>query len=326
MTAAAITAPRTWRPGKLVMRQAYAAVAAILLIALLAVNISIDPTAFNASNVLDTLGVAAPTILAAVAVTPAILVGGGGIDLSVGPLMSLIGAVVVIDVIQDMGASSPWVVIPVALGCGVLSGLLNGFLVAVVRLQPIVATLGTYLAYIGITLALNPEPGGTVPQWLSSMSGVGSLALVGGVLVLWGLFTQTPAYRQLMAVGGDDRAAFAAGTPVTQVRILAYAVTGLLVGFASLSLTALLGSADPNAGTQFTLLAIASVALGGVSLAGGRGGMFGAVLGSLNIFLIQNVLTFYNKSAFTEQLVYGLVLVLAVVGNSFTTKWSTRTA
>jgi ribose transport system permease protein len=183
------------------------------------------------------------------------------------------------------------------------------------RLQPIVATLGTYLAYAGLTVLIVPQPTGTVPSWLAAMSQDGSVPALAVVIVAWWLFTRTPIYAALMATGGDDRAAYVAGVPIIAVRILAYTLSGLLASIAGLSLAALLGSVDANAGIQYTLLGIASVALGGVSLAGGRGGMFGAVVGALDIFLIENILTYYQINSFVEQMVYGAILVVAVCVN-----------
>jgi ribose transport system permease protein len=125
-------------------------------------------------------------------------------------------------------------------------------------------------------------------------------------------FLRLPIYGQLMAVGSDDRAAFSAGVHVIAVRWIAYALGGAFAGAAALSLTALIGSADPNVGPNYTLLAISSAALGGVSLAGGRGGLLGAAIGGLNIFLLQSLLTFFNVSTFVLQVAYGAILVAAV--------------
>ncbi len=116
-----------------------------------------------------------------------------------------------------------------------------------------------------------------------------------------------------MAVGSDDRAAYTAGVPVTLVRFLAYVLTGVLAGAAGLMLTALIGSADPNIGPSYTLIAIAAVALGGVSLAGGRGGLAGAAIGAVDIFLLQSLLTAFNVSTYVLQVAYGAILVSAVV-------------
>lgn len=327
MSSAALLGGEVRRPWATSLRRsAYAGFAVALLVLFVVTNITIDPKAFEPSGLLTTIGLASPIILAAVANTPVILSGGGGIDLSVGPLMSLVGAIVVVGVIQDAGSTSPAVILPVALASGIVSGLGNGFLVVIVRLQPIVATLGTYLVYVGITLLIAPEPTGTVPGWVSAMAGTGSLPLLAAVFLLWGALTRTPFYSKLMATGGDDRAAYAAGIPVVAVRWAAYALSGFFAATAGLSLTAVLTSVDPNAGAQYTLLGIAAVALGGVSLAGGRGGMLGAVVGGVNIFLIENILTFYTGSAFIEQFVYGIVLVVAVIGNSLMSRWTEQTA
>jgi ribose transport system permease protein len=315
--AAPPTSPRSrWRRAKLwPSRFSYVAFAATFLVLLVVVNAVINPVAFNASQILTTIGLAAPLVFAAMAVTPAVLVGGGGIDLSVGPLMSLVGAFIIVGLMGDLGVTTAPVVVAVALATGVVAGLLNGLLVAVLRLQPIVATLGTYLAYGGLTLIIVPQPTGSVPGWLADMAQGGSLPALAVVFVAWWLFTRAPMYEALMATGGDDRAAFVAGIHVTRVRVMAYVLSGVLGSVAGLSLAALLGSVDPNAGAQYTLLGIASVALGGVSLAGGRGGMVGAVVGALDIFLIDNVLTYYNISSFLEQVVYGAILVAAVCSN-----------
>jgi ribose transport system permease protein len=100
--------------------------------------------------------------------------------------------------------------------------------------------------------------------------------------------------------------------PVAWVRLLSYCLSGVFAGTAGLLLTALIGSADPNVGASFTLLAISAVALGGVSLAGGRGGLLAAVIGASDIFLLQNALTYFNVSTFVLQIAYGLILVASI--------------
>ncbi|WP_367118825.1 ABC transporter permease, partial [Mesorhizobium sp.] len=135
---------------------------------------------------------------------------------------------------------------------------------------------------------------------------------------------QTPYYDQLMAVGSDDRAAYTAGVPVTKVRFIAYVMTGILAACAGLMLTALIGSADPNIGPTYTLIAIAAVALGGVSLAGGRGGLAGAAIGAVDIFLLQSVLTAFNVSTYVLQIAYGVILVVAVIMTALQERLSGR--
>jgi ribose transport system permease protein len=244
--------------------------------------------------------------------TPAVLAGRGGVDVSVGPLMGLANALVVVVLGQRLGLDSPLVVVPAVVLLGLAVGLINGVLAAVVRIQPIIATLGTYLIINGVTLTILPAPTGTVPEWLRGLSLGWSILPPLAILIVWGIVRRLPYYDLLMATGSDDRDAYTAGVNVTGVRILAYALTGVFAGIASLSLTALIGSADPAVGPSYTLLAISAIALGGVSLAGGRGGLIGATIGALDIFLLQNALTYFNVSTFVLQVAYGTVLVVAV--------------
>lgn len=306
--------PPWWR--QIGSRLGQAQFAALFFVVLVTINILLNPARFSPSALGVTIGLAAPLILAAVASTPVILSGGGGIDLSVGPFMGLINVVVVQILFMNSGISSPLVILPVVILLGAFSGVLNGVLAAVVRIQPIVATLGTYLIYVGLTLFLMPAPAGDVPDWIGGFARGASVVPIAFVFLIWWLIRRLPLYDHLMAVGGDDRAAYTSGVPVTAVRILAYVITGVFAAIAGVSLSALLGSADPTVGPTYTLNAVAAVALGGVSLGGGRGGIVGAMLGAVDIFLLQSILTFFNVSTFILQIAFGIILVIAIVLNS----------
>ncbi|ESZ30067.1 MULTISPECIES: ABC transporter permease [unclassified Mesorhizobium] len=287
--------------------------AVVLLVVLLAINLILSPGRFQPGSWGALVGLAAPLIGAAIASTPVILAGRGGIDISVGPLMGFVNALTIQVLFLGTGISSPPVLVPAALLVGALVGAANGFLATIVRIQPIVATLGTYLILTGVTLTILPAPIGPAPAWLKALSGPLSMLPLAAMFIVWWLVRRTPYYDQLMAVGSDDRAAYTAGVDVTRVRFIAYIMTGILGGCAGLMLTALIGSADPNIGPTYTLIAIAAVALGGVSLAGGRGGVAGAAIGAIDIFLLQSVLTTFNVSTFVLQIAYGAILVLAVM-------------
>lgn len=287
--------------------------AAVLLAILIAVNLLLNPARFHPAAWGALIGLAAPLIGAALASAPVILAGRGGIDISVGPLMGFVNAMVIQLLFLRLGMSSPLVIVPAALLIGAIVGAANGFLATIVRIQPIVATLGTYLILTGMTLTVLPAPIGPAPGWLKAMAGPWSALPLALILLFWWLVRQAPYYDQLMAVGSDDRAAYTAGVPVTKVRFIAYVMTGILAACAGLMLTALIGSADPNIGPTYTLIAIAAVALGGVSLAGGRGGLAGAAIGAVDIFLLQSVLTAFNVSTYVLQIAYGAILVVAVI-------------
>jgi ribose transport system permease protein len=287
--------------------------AAGILLVLLVANILMNPARFHPAAWGTLIGLAAPLIGAALASTPVILAGRGGIDISVGPVMGLVNAVVVQVLFLQGGYSSPFVLWPAALLVGAAIGAINGVLATIVRIQPIVATLGVYLILTGVTLTILPAPVGPAPDWLRAMAGPYSILPLAVIGVLWWGLTRLPYHDQLMAVGSDDRAAFTAGVKVTAVRFIAYVLTGLLAGAAGMMLTALIGSADPNVGPGYTLIAIAAVALGGVSLGGGRGGLLGAAIGAIDIFLLQSLLTTFNVSTYVLQVAYGAILVVAVV-------------
>ncbi|RUU21935.1 ABC transporter permease, partial [Mesorhizobium sp. M7A.T.Ca.TU.009.01.3.2] len=181
--------------------------AVVLLVVLLAVNLILSPGRFQPGSWGALVGLAAPLIGAAIASTPVILAGRGGIDISVGPLMGFINALA-IQVFLGAGISSPLVLVPAALLVGALVGAANGFLATIVRIQPIVATLGTYLILAGVTLTILPAPIGPAPAWLKALSGPLSMLPLALMFIAWWLVRRTPYYDQLMAVGSDDRAAY----------------------------------------------------------------------------------------------------------------------
>ena len=287
--------------------------AAVLLVVLLVINLFLNPARFYPGTWGALIGLAAPLIGAAMASAPVILSGRGGIDISVGPLMGFVNAIVIQLLFLKSGIDSPFLLIPAALLVGAAIGAVNGFLTTIIRIQPIVATLGTYLVLTGITLTILPAPVGPAPLWLKSMAGPLSILPLAAIFVAWWLIRRLPYYDLLMAIGSDDRTAYAAGVNVTIVRFAAYVITGIFASIAGLMLTALIGSADPNIGQTYTLIAVAAVALGGVSLAGGRGGLLGAAIGAIDIFLLQSVLTSFNVSTYVLQIAYGAILVAAVI-------------
>lgn len=285
-----------------------------------ALNAIASPAFSDPSNWNGLLIGAAPFIITAMAQAAPVMSGDSGIDLSVGPLTGLVNALITA-VLVPAGWSDPVSVIGISLAVGVLSGLLNGFMIAVVRVQPIIATLGTFLAYQGITLEFLPMAGGQAPAWLpglaASHGGVPGILLLLALLGLaWLAFERTAYRRNLLATGGDSRTAYASGINVVAVRIIAYVIAGVLAAIAGLVFTAALGSGDPRVGVPYTLTSIAAVALGGIALSGGRGGMLGAAAAGAVLFLIQTLFTFAQVSIFFIQIIYGLILLVALTLNA----------
>jgi ribose transport system permease protein len=290
-------------------------------VVLLVVNIAVTPGLVASAHFPSTVNLLVPAVIAAMASVPSVLSGGGGLDLSVGPLLGFVD-VVAVGVLLPAGLSGV-VSIPVCLAIGAAAGLANGVLVAYFRLQPIVVTLGTYLLFTGWALVVMPQPQGNEPGWAAFLGGAWaggylprSLLPLIAVVVLWLVLRRLGFVRLVTAVGSDDRAAYTAGVNVTAVRILAYTLGGLVAAVAGLTLVALIASGDPTVGPQYTLEAVAAVALGGNSLAGGQGGMTGPALGAATLFLIQSLLSSLEVSSMWIQVVYGAVLLVSLCLNS----------
>lgn len=300
-------------------RLAYAVPALATALALLVVNVLLDPSFLEARNWPQILAVAMPFVLIAMAAAPAILSGGGGIDLSIGPLAGFVNAVLV-GALFPAGLTTPLLVIPATLAVGAAVGCVNGLLVAIVRVPPIIATLGSYLVLSGATLVVLPMAGGRAPDWMIALGdGFGGfpmpLLMLAVAAVLWLPIRQSAFGRNLLATGGDQRAAFASGVNVTAVRFLVYVASGVIAAITGFAFTVSLGSGDPTAAAPYTLIGIAGAVLGGVSLAGGRGGLLGAASGGAVLFLVQNLLSLAHVSAFYAQFSYGLILILALAIN-----------
>jgi ribose transport system permease protein len=287
---------------------------ALLLIA----NIAAQPSFASPSNWPETLAIFAPFAIAALASTPAIMSGGGGIDISIGPLMTVINMVIVADLLPH-GLGSPWVVVPFCLVTGAAIGAVNGTLVTVLRFQPVVATLCMNFILTGLATQLE---GSTTPQgstwWTNDLSSSfgrvpGGLISIAVVLAVWYAASRTAYTRNLYATGGDDAAAFSAGVDVTRVRIGAYTIGGLFAGVGGLALMAVLKEGEAGDATMYTLVALAAVALGGTTFTGKRGSLVGTLCGAACMYLITNVLSAASVPDTWTDAIYGCLLLSAVI-------------
>ncbi|MGH6879437.1 ABC transporter permease [Hypericibacter sp.] len=293
----------------------------ILLIAVLLSTAAIrGPSLVSLAGFGSAIIVAAPLVMATYALMAVAVAGRGTVDLAVGPLLAFINVSII--KLSDLGiVTSPLGVFLLALGIGVIYQLLFALVIIYIRVQPIIVALSGFLALSGINRVILPRPGGVAPDWMGSW-GLGNTIFSPILLIVllatggWLLFTLTPFYRNLRMMGYDERAAYASGTRTTITRIGAHVISGIFVGLGAICYTALIASGDPTQGTTMTLTSVTALVLGGASLAGGRGGVTGALLGALNLFLIGYVLATFNfgaSQAFVIQLIYGLILVLSLL-------------
>jgi len=292
----------------------------LLLFLLLIIAVLRSPNLISPAGIGSAVIVMAPLALATYALMALAIAGRGTVDLSVGPLMGFINVTLV--VLFGAGAlESPITFFLYAIFVGVAYQLLMAFIIIYVRVQPIIVALSGYLALSGINLVILPRPGGTAPEWMSSW-GLGT-TIYSPILVIlvlstaaWLVFTSTAFYGHLRLMGSDERAAYTSGVRITIVRIGAHCISGVFSALAALTYTALIGSGDPTQGTTYTLISVTALVLGGTSLAGGRGGVIGSLLGAVNLFLIGYVLATFSFGAvqgFVTDLAYGLILVLSLL-------------
>jgi len=298
----------------------YMLVPILLLFLLLIIAVLRSPNLISPAGIGSAVIVLTPLALATYALMALAIAGRGTVDLSIGPLMGFINVTLV--VLSGMGTlESPVSFFLYAIAVGVAYQLLMALIIVYVRVQPIIVALSGYLALSGINLVILPRPGGTAPEWMSSW-GLGT-TLDSPILVIlvlstaaWLVFTSTAFYGHLRLMGSDERAAYTSGVRITIVRLGAHCIAGVFAALAALTYTALIGSGDPTQGTTYTLIAVTALVLGGTSLAGGRGGVIGSLLGAVNLFLIGYVLATFSFGAvqgFVTDLAYGLILVLSLL-------------
>jgi ribose/xylose/arabinose/galactoside ABC-type transport system permease subunit len=254
----------------------------------------------------------------------ALVIGTGGVDLSVGSIMAISSAVLAKFVIAPadggMGASIT-VAILMAVLAGLLVGLFNGLVVAFARVQPIVATLGVLVAGRGIALVITG--GALVELFVPVFKDIRLGKFIGIPYVMWvaALVALAVAFLvrrsvfgyRLLAIGGNRRASMLAGLPVKRTLISVYAVSGTLAAVAGVIATARLRASDPSyIGLLMELSAITAVVVGGTSLTGGRVRILGTVTGALLIQLLETTLVSHNAPDSVARMVEALIIIAAV--------------
>src|SRR5690606_5924726 len=286
------------------------------LIALCALVSILSPVFLTTSNLMNVLVQAAVASILAAGVNFAILTGG--IDLSVGSLLGLIG-VLIAAVFKSTG--SVFLAVATGLVLGFALGLLNGSMVTVGRIPSFIATLGTMSIARGLAFVFTQ--GRPISSFPDSFRALGAGELGGipipviVVLVVYAaahyVLTQTPFGRAIYAIGSNEEAARLSGVNVGWYKTAAFGVSGLLAGLAAIMLTGRINSAHPLAGQGYELDAIAAVVIGGTSLSGGEGRILGTLIGALIMGVIRNGLNLLMVDSYWQQVIIGAVIVVAVL-------------
>jgi ribose transport system permease protein len=255
----------------------------------------------------------------------AIVVISGGIDLSIGSAIALTNAISAVLLLNAPELSVPIVLLVLLIG--ILIGLVNGAMVVISRVPDIVVTLSMLFVWAGAALLVLPTPGGDSVPWLDDLIDGGFVidlvpralvVLLGIVGLIWIPLRRSRLGLSLYAIGSNQLAAFRSGVSVARTKTISYAFAGFFAALGGLALTASTGIGQPVPG-PYLLLSVAAIVLGGVSLAGGRGGLVGPIIGIFILGLIRADLLFLGVESAFSTVVQGVIMVVVVMLGAYVT-------
>jgi ribose transport system permease protein len=277
----------------------------------------LQPNMFAGDTLNSNMRVFLPIIL--LTAGQAVVILGGGIDISSGSIVSIINAILATQVGLTGSPQAMWQFMAISLLVGALAGAINGFFVAFLRLQPIITTYATSFLFAGFALFILPNPGGGIPAQIvdlyRSTQPLGlplAFFVIAIVLGLWWYLRSTRYGNFLFAVGGKAQAAYETAVPVTWVQFSTYVISGLMAGFSGIAITMLSGSGNADIGSSLTLNSITAVVIGGTAISGGIGGVAGPVMGAVTLGFIQNIISFAHIDTWWETLVKASIIVVAL--------------
>lgn len=290
----------------------------LALILLFIVITVLNPSFMEPNNILNLLRQTSINALIAFGMTFIILTGG--IDLSVGSILALSSALMAGMMVSGL---DPILAILVGVLLGTLMGVINGILVSKGKMAPFIVTLATMTIFRGLTLVYTDGKPitGIGDSELFQMLGRGyflglpvpAVVMIIAFFILWFLLHKTSFGRKTYAIGGNEKASRISGIKVDRVKVAIYGLAGTMAAIAGAILTSRLNSAQPTAGQSYEMDAIAAVVLGGTSLSGGKGILFGTLVGVLIIGTLNNGMNLLGVSSFYQQVVKGAVILVAVL-------------
>jgi ribose transport system permease protein len=308
------------------LRQAPILLPYTILLILIVVYVRLQPNAFTLDTLNTTAAATLPLLLVAAGQTIVIL--RGGIDLSVGGVISLATALAATQFGNGGGHMFGWMAIIALLGLA--AGALNGVLLGTLRLQPFIVTLATWSIWGGVALWILPTVGGRIPNSFVSWAGGTRFGLATPVwlmillILIWLWFKRTRLGFAIVASGSSPRASYLSGVPMLRTMVATYALAGLFAALAGIFLTTQTASGSPTIGNDYILSSVAATVIGGTSLFGGRGGVGGTIAGAFILTMIGNVIFALQLSSFWTPVMSGALLILAVLANSAIQLYTSR--
>jgi ribose transport system permease protein len=295
-------------------------------VAIFAIFGILSPNFLSIGNLRDVAIAASINAIIAVGMTFVIITGG--IDLSVGSIASFVG-IVSATLMVTFGVS-PVVALAAGILLGLVCGTVNGLLITRLHLPPFIATLGTMSVFQGCAYVVTDgRPVYNVPVEFvlmlnSYIAGVPVMVIIVAVVgvVAWLLLRRTVFGENVIATGGSEETAWLSGIRIRSVKIWVYAISGGMAGLAGLILVARINAAQSEGGSPYLLSAIAAAVIGGANLMGGEGRIAGTLVGALILGALTNGLVLLNVPSFYEQIVTGLVVIIAVALDQSAKGWT----
>ncbi|MDQ3706605.1 MAG: ABC transporter permease [Chloroflexota bacterium] len=291
--------------------------ALLLLAVVLLINFILQPNLLEPATMNSSMRIFLPLILVAVGQTIVIL--AGGIDISAGAIVSITNAILATQIGTRGDTGTAMLMMLAVLFVGMAAGAVNGFFVAILRLQPIITTYATSFLFGGLALLILPSPGGGMPSAFTSFYretrplGIPlAFFIIALIMLAWYGIRQTRYGRYLFAVGGNADAAYQTGVPVNMVQFSTYVISGLMAAFGGIAITLLTGSGNAQIGDSLTLAAITAVVIGGTALSGGSGTIAGAIIGAIILSLLPNLISFANIETWWQTFLNAAIIVIAL--------------
>lgn len=288
-----------------------------LLLIFVVINRVMSPSFFKLSYINSFFSSNVPLML--LSIGAAMVIIGGGIDISLGSLATVMNALCVILTV-DWGMDMFTAAIAV-LVLSTIFGTINGCIISYVNVPPLLATFAMTSIYDGIALWVLPKPRSGIPaafvKWYNSTAGFvpNSVWLLVAAVLIWLLITKLPLRLRLYSLGQDRLNAYTSGVSVVTTQIFTYAFAGFMSGLAGICLSFSIGSADPLIGQGLSMQCVAACAIGGLSLDGGRGGIVGAVLGAIFLALVTVTVFALKVSSFDQDIIEGGIILFGVIGS-----------
>lgn len=295
----------------------------LILLIMIAIFTIATPTFLTGTNIINISKQVAIMAILSVGMTLVLVSGGGGIELSMGSVISLV-VVVISKFVTEKGYSIPIALILAVLIAAIL-GFIDGVIIAKIKVPPLIMTLGMQIFLYGFTYSIcDGKPVYGIPAsltWIGQTYLFGVIpvsALLMGAIVILGQFFVSKMYigRSLYAVGSNEETANLSGISSDKIRIMAYTMCGFLVGIAGIVMLGRIGSGQPSAGEGYEMDVLTGCVLGGVSLNGGKGSVVKAFCGILIIGVLSNGMSLLGFDPFMQKMIKGLVLILAVIIDS----------